>query len=125
MSHRNGNGAHADPIIFADPVSKRLDAVEKLLRQLIARTPTQAQLQEIVRQQWEQAYQAKFRELNDLRDDAVKRLRAASPCRNAGLLIAGLTRDYAGRPVPMGSAPDIGANECVAGGVQIRRRRRR
>lgn len=38
-------------------------------------------------------------------------LSAGSPCRNAGLDL-GLTRDFAGTPVPQGAAPDIGALEA-------------
>lgn len=37
-------------------------------------------------------------------------LQAASPCRDAGVDV-GLTEDYAGDPVPQGSAPEIGAYE--------------
>jgi hypothetical protein len=40
------------------------------------------------------------------------RLREGSPCIDAGEY-AGLTRDYWGNPVPMGSAPDIGITEYM------------
>ena len=43
-------------------------------------------------------------------------LQPASPAINAGVNV-GLTTDYAGRPVPFGSAPDIGVYEWYPGGI--------
>ena len=40
-------------------------------------------------------------------------LRSASPCRDAGVDV-GQTEDWAGNPVPQGSAPEIGAHELPA-----------
>mgnify|MGYP000979812208 CR=1 FL=1 len=41
------------------------------------------------------------------------RLRDSSPAIDAGVAIPGLTRDFAGTPVPQGAAPDAGAFEYV------------
>lgn len=47
------------------------------------------------------------------------KLLPSSPAKNAGTPIVGLTSDYAGRLVPQGTAPDIGAYEYwpVSGGL--------
>jgi hypothetical protein len=44
-------------------------------------------------------------------------LQAGSPCRDAGVDV-GLDTDYAGNPVPVGAAPDIGAYEWQGAGPE-------
>jgi len=60
-------------------------------------------------------------DLNSIKDDPLFidptnddfHLQSTSPCKNAGIDV-GLTADYAGKTVPKGSAPEIGAYELAS-----------
>jgi hypothetical protein len=73
--HRqNGDGNDGSVVVQGDPLAKRLDAIERMLRQFMAMQSTDAKLTALVQQQWDTVYADKFRELDDLRTECVRLL---------------------------------------------------